>query len=77
MTISGISEEDEQLKALNGSKILYQADDNYIVIVGLLDETKNITDTVKVERKVPDMDFVTECQNRPVSYTHLTLPTIA
>ena len=64
VTISGISEEDEQLKALNGSKILYQADDNYIVIVGLLDETKNITDTVQVERKVPDMDFVSECQNR-------------
>ena len=64
VTISGISEEDEQLKSLNGSKILYQAADNYIVIVGMLDEAKTVTDTVKVERKVPEMDFVTECQNR-------------
>ena len=64
VTISGISEEDEQLKSLNGSKILYQAADNYIVIVGILDEAKTVTDTVKVERKVPEMDFVTECQNR-------------
>lgn len=64
VTISGIENDNEQLKALNGSKILYKADNNYIVIVGMLDETKDITDKVKVERKVPDMDYVTECQNR-------------
>lgn len=55
----------EQIEALNGSHILYDVGESYIVIVGLVDEVTSITSgTVKTERKVPEMDFITECGNR-------------
>ena len=39
--------------------------DNSITIVGILDENKEFTTmTLSVERKVPDMAFITECNNR-------------
>ena len=62
--ISGLSG-NEQLKKLNGSQILYAVDESYIVIVGLVDETAKVTSgTVKTARRVPSMDFITECGNR-------------
>lgn len=55
----------EQIEKLNGSQILYAVDESYIVIVGLVDETAKVTSgTVKTARRVPSMDFVTECGNR-------------
>lgn len=55
----------EQVKALNGSHILYDVAESYIVIVGLVDQTTELTSgTIKTERKVPDMDYVTESGNR-------------
>ena len=65
VTISG-AEVDE----VNGDKILYNVggDENtfdYIVVVGLLEEAvTQTTGYVKIERRVPDMDYVTEAQNR-------------
>lgn len=56
--------ETEQEKALNGSQIIYELADDYIVIVGLIDEGWTQTTEVTVDRNVPDMDFVTEAQNR-------------
>ena len=55
----------EQVKALEGSHVVYEAQENWIVIVGIIDDnyTQN-AGTVTVERKVPDMDYVTESQNR-------------
>ena len=39
--------------------------DNCITIVGILDENKELTNMeLTVERKVPDMAFITECNNR-------------
>lgn len=39
--------------------------DDCITIVAILDENKSFTDmTLMVERKVPDMAFITECNNR-------------
>ena len=62
--ISGLSG-NEQLKKLNGSQILYGADESSIVIVGLIDQAAEVTSgTVKTARRVPDMDFITECGNR-------------
>ena len=58
VTISNISD-----TKLNSDYVLYDCSDDYLVVVGLID--KNITDTpIKVERKVPDMDFVCESENR-------------
>lgn len=54
-----------QVEALNGSKLIQEKGDNYIVVIGLLDQGYIQTEgTVTVSRKVPDMDFVVECQNR-------------
>ena len=56
----------KQLEALNGSHIIKAKTDNSITVVGILDQTYTQTDATefRVERKVPDMDYVTECQNR-------------
>lgn len=55
-----------QINALNQSGvIIYDQKDDYIVIAGLIDAATDITSgTVTLERKVPDMDFVTESNNR-------------
>lgn len=62
--LSGLSG-NEQVSALNGSHILYDVQESYLVIVGLVDETTTVTSgTVKAARRVPQMDFITESGNR-------------
>ena len=62
--LSGLDGND-QIRALNGSHILYDVAESYIVIVGIVDQAASITSgTVKTERKVPAMDYVTESGNR-------------
>lgn len=65
VTISGFTED---LASLNGSHVLQKVDDadgGSVVIIGIL-EKKTYTETAKISmlRSVPDMDFVTECDNR-------------
>ncbi len=49
----------------DGEKLLYDCGENYIVIAGMLDRAYTAqSDLLTVERVVPDMDFVVECQNR-------------
>lgn len=55
---------------LNGSKILYAVGggtgvNDYVVVVGVMEEeyTEQAA-SISIERKIPDMDFVCECQNR-------------
>lgn len=67
--ISGVETDDEllvkQAQQLNGSKIIYEKDDNYIVVVGLLDRSFIQTSgSVTVSRTMPDLDFITEAENR-------------
>lgn len=60
VTISGLFYDD-----LNGSKILYQVGNNYIVVIGVLkNEVTKKAKRITIERKVPAMDHVVECQNR-------------
>lgn len=66
VTISGCESEE-----LNGSKVIYalggEANQtaDYIVVIGLMTEHSTMEQgTVRVERKLPQMDFVCECQNR-------------
>jgi len=55
----------EQLEALNGSHIIYEKGDDYIVIVGLLDQIyEQNQGTVTVSRTMPDLDYITESENR-------------
>jgi len=59
VTISGISE-----ASLNGDIILQAVDDDYIVVIGVIDEAVTQDGGVTVTRSVPAMDFVTENNNR-------------
>jgi hypothetical protein len=53
-----------QADQLNGSHVLYDKGDDYIVVVGLIDESFTQTGGLKVERSVPKMDWVIESGNR-------------
>jgi hypothetical protein len=59
VTISGASN-----SILNGDFILYGVTDDYIVITGTLDKAGTESSAVTIERKVPDMDFLCEHNNR-------------
>ena len=72
VTISGLKSSDEtlskQVEKLNGSHVLYEVGNGYVVIVGLLDKVVSFTtesaDEVGVVRAAPDMEFITESNNR-------------
>ena len=54
---------------LDGNHALYAVGSDYIVVVGLIDATTISANSgspasVKLERTVPDLDYVCECQNR-------------
>lgn len=53
-----------ELEALDGSFVAEQVADDYIVVTGLLSDTIKISNSIKIERKMPQMDFVVEAQNR-------------
>ncbi len=59
VTISGCK--DEQF---NTNMILYAVSKDYIVVTGFIDEVSSQQEAVTVKRTVPDMDFVTESENR-------------
>ena len=65
VTISGIKS--EALASLNSSIALWACDDDYIVVVGILDETTTQTvddGVITIVRNMPDMDFIIESENR-------------
>lgn len=70
VNISGAAVEDnsgvgEQVEALNGDMLLYAAEENYIVVAGMLDRVATQTEgTLRVERKAPEMQYVCEGENR-------------
>ena len=52
------------LAALDGSAIVWDKGDDFIVVVGMLDVTQTISNKVTISRKMPNMDFVIESDNR-------------
>lgn len=65
VSISGITL--PEVEQLNGSALIYARDTDHIVIAGILD--KVVTQVleqgiIRVERKMPEMDFVVEAGNR-------------
>lgn len=60
--ISGVAL--DSLNDLNASHVIWAKGDDYIVVTGILDGTVIQTGEVKVERKMPAMDFVIESENR-------------
>ena len=57
--ISGLPQED-----LNKTAILQEVADDYVLIIGEVEETTETKCTVKLERKTPDMEYFTESMNR-------------
>ena len=65
VTISGVTipslKED-----INNDMVIIKKDDNYIVVIGLLEEAQGLsqTDSITVARLMPEMDFIIESNNR-------------
>ena len=71
VTISGITytgeylELKEQVEALNASAVIQGKGDDYIIVIGLLDQQYvQETGSIKVERTVPKLNYVCEANNR-------------
>lgn len=63
--ISGIL--DEKLKDLNGTLTLWDKGDDYLILMGIIDESVTQTaavGAVTVQRRMPEMDFLLESENR-------------
>ena len=55
----------KQLAALDGSAVVWDKGDDYIVVVGILDYAVTVYDDgIKISRKMPNMDFIVESENR-------------
>lgn len=65
VTISGVVS--EQLQDLNATMVVWDRADDYIVVVGIIDNVTTQTveeGTITVKRQMPNMDFVVESENR-------------
>ena len=62
VTISGVV--NEALQDLNASTVIWAKGDNYIVVTGILDKVTTQESAIKVERTMPNMDFIIESGNR-------------
>ena len=62
VTISGV--EDASLADLNASMVIWAKGDDYIVVTGIIDKVITQTASVTVSRKMPNMDFIIESENR-------------
>lgn len=54
----------DQIAALDGTAVVWARDDDYIVVVGIIDTEVTISDQITIARQMPAMDFVTESENR-------------
>lgn len=62
VTISGI--ESNALADLNSTMTIWAKGDNYIVVTGILDMATTQESEISVTRRMPNMDFVIESENR-------------
>lgn len=62
VTISGIEIED--LQDINNTMVVWEKAKDYIVVVGLISIHYEQQEPIKIERLMPQMDFVTESGNR-------------
>lgn len=63
-TTGNVIDDTEQLQALEGAAVVWEKDDDYIVVIGILDVTRTISNEITISREMPVMDFVTESENR-------------
>lgn len=62
VTISGITA--EGMTGLNGSAVLWESAENHIIITGIISKVATQTAAVTVERRMPNLDFIIESENR-------------
>lgn len=54
----------DQVEALNTTNIVYGCGDDYIIVAGLLHRHLTLKNTLAVEMKIPDLDYICESNNR-------------
>lgn len=71
VTLSGIAYTGEsesmegQLALLNNTHVVQAAEDDFLVVLGVIDQQyTQAAGSVRADRKIPDMDFALECNNR-------------
>lgn len=62
ITISGI--EIEALKDLNNTMVIWAKGDDYIIVTGMLAKVTSTDTPITIKRKMPNMDFIIESENR-------------
>lgn len=64
--VLGTEEEEgiESLDFLNTTNIIYGCGEDHIIVAGILRRSVTLADGLKVELKVPDLDYVCEANNR-------------
>lgn len=62
VTISGI--ETDSVSHLNGSHALWGCTDDELIIIGILDKETVVDKPITISRKMPDLDFIVESNNR-------------
>lgn len=62
--ISGV--EIDELADLNSTMIIQGCDDNYIIVIGIIDQVKTqaAASPITIKRQMPNMDFIIESENR-------------
>lgn len=63
-SISGGNISDDGISAIDGAFVIQKCTDDYIIVIGIIDEAISLSNKITIERKVPDMDFVVESENR-------------
>lgn len=53
-----------QIEELNTTHVIYDVTDDYIVVIGLIDQPHEQTGKVTVKREAPQMEYITESENR-------------
>ena len=57
-------EDTSDLSQIDGNFIVWDKGDDYIVVIGMLDVTRTITNSITIKREMPTMDFIVESENR-------------
>lgn len=62
ITISGL--EETELSDLNGTAVIQEVGENYIVVIGIIKKKTTLDTKITFERLMPTMDFIIESENR-------------
>lgn len=62
ITISGL--EETELSDLNGTAVIQEVGENYIVVIGIIKKKTILNTKITFERLMPTMDFIIESENR-------------